>query len=63
RRLYRNNLEFFAPLVRDPAETAAHHRRVVAAARAQDADESTRLARSFLEAGLVRIAEARRGAP
>ena len=62
RRLYRNNLEFFAPLVRDTAETAAHHGRLVAAVRAQDADESTRLARSFLEAGLVRIAEARRGA-
>jgi len=61
RRLYRNNLDFFAPLVRDPAKTAAHHGRVVDAVQAQDGEEASRLARTFLEAGLARIVESRRG--
>lgn len=59
RRLYLNNMEFFAPLVADPGATLANHRAVLAAIRIQDADEAAKLARGFLEAGQQRILDAR----
>ncbi len=58
RRLYLNNIDFFAPLVADPEATLANHRAVLAAIRIQDPGEAAKLARGFLEAGQQRILDA-----